>query len=334
MDAPKKYFSRRHFIASSAVGLVPIFGLSSNAYAQSTYPSKAIRLVVPYSAGGQGDTVGRLIAERLSRNLGQQVFVDNRVGASGNIGARFVAQADPDGYTLLLVPESNMLISPYVYKDPPFDPIKDFVPVGKVGETGLVLVAHPGAGIKTVADVVSAAKLQRGGLSYGTAGVGTNAHFVAELLKQRTGANLVHVPYKGGAPAMADVMGGQIPLVVTAVASAIGQIRSGKVVPIAVTMTQRSTSLPDVPTFVESGMADLFYNPWLGVFAPAKTSRAVVERLNTELNAVMSMPEIRAKFGEMGLAATTSVAEAFTGELHRDIERYGPIIKKAGITAE
>ena len=313
--------------------LAAIFlGLSFAAQAQS-YPTKPIRLIVPFSPGGITDSCGRVVAEHLSRRLGQQIIVDNRAGASGNIGSQQAAFADADGYTLLLVPDSNMLISPHVYKNLPYDPLKDFMPVGKVGDTALVMVANP-SGPKTLKEVSALARTQSGGLSYGTSGIGSNSHIVGELFKQRTGTNLVHVPYKGGGPAMSDLIGNQIPLVVTAVAGAVPHIKSGKLVAIAVPTPQRSASLPDVPTFIESGVPDFVYNSWIGLFVPIKTPKAILARLNAELNAMLQIPEARDRLNGMGIVATQSQPEVFAEEIRRDLERYGPIIRKAGISAE
>lgn len=325
---------RRSFLTTLTLGVAALIAVHTGTHAQSPYPNKPVRLIVPFSPGGITDASGRVVAEALSRRLGQQVIVDNRAGASGNIGSQQAALAEPDGYTLLLVPDSNILISPHVYKNLPYDPVKDFVPVAKVGDTALIMVANPAGPIKSLRDVVALAKTQSGGLSYGTSGVGSNSHIVGELFKQRTGANLVHIPYKGGGPAMSDLIGGQLPLVVTAVAGAIPHIKSGKLVPIAVPTTQRSQSLPDVPTFIESGIPEFVYNSWIGLFVPAKTSNPIVERLNKELNAVVTTPEVKERLNGMGIVATVSSSERFAEEIKRDIERYGPIIRRAGITAE
>jgi tripartite-type tricarboxylate transporter receptor subunit TctC len=197
-----------------------------------------------------------------------------------------------------------------------------------------VILANPSGPIKTLRDVMALAKSQSGGLAYGTSGIGGNTHIVGELFRQRTGSNLLHVPYKGGGPAMSDLMGGQIPLVITAVAGAIPHIRSGKLLAIAVPSQRRSESLPDVPTFIESGVPDFFYNSWIGIFAPAKTPQAIISKLNSELNAVVTAPEVREKLNGMGIVATVSKFDQFADEIRYDLERYGPIIKKAAITQE
>ena len=303
-------------------------------FAQSPYPNKPIRLVVPFTPGGVTDTSGRLIAEQLSKRLGQQVIVDNKPGASGNIGTQQVAAAAPDGYTLVLGFDGTMVINPHVFDKVPFDTLKDFAPVGKIGDAVLIVVAHPSVAAKTLAEVIALSKTQAGGLSYGTSGTGGTPHIAGEQLKLRTGANLTHVPYKGGGQALIDVMGGNIPLVYTAVAGAQGHVKSGKLKAIAVSSAQRSKSLPDVPTFIESGVADFEVSSWVGLLAPAKTPKAILDKLNVELNAVLNDPDVREKLNVMGITATPGSADKFGDEMKRDLARYGPVVKAAGIKAE
>jgi tripartite-type tricarboxylate transporter receptor subunit TctC len=302
--------------------------------ALAQYPAKPIRLVVPFTPGGVTDTSGRLIAEQLSKRLGQQVVVDNKPGASGNIGSQMVATAEPDGYTLLLGFDGTLVINPHVFPKVGFDTMKDFAPIGKIGDAVLILVANPSAPIKTLKDVISLSKTQSGGLSYGTSGTGGTPHIAGELLKDRTGANLVHIPYKGGGQAMTDVLGGNIPLVYTAIAGAIPHIKSGKLHPVAVSSAQRASSLPDVPTFIESGVADFDINSWVALLAPAKTPKAIVDKLNAELNAVLSDPAVRERLNGMGIAATPGSADKFAQEMQRDLTRYGSVVKSAGIKLE
>ena len=318
---------RRHVVAGLL--LAPVIAL-----AQAAYPAKPIRLVVPFTPGGVTDTSGRLVAEQLSRRLGQQVIVDNKPGASGNIGTQLAATAEPDGYTLLLGFDGTMVINPHVFAKVPFDTVRDFAPVGKIGDAILILVANPNFAAKTVKEMIALSKTQAGGLSYGTSGTGGTPHIAGELLKQRTGANLVHVPYKGGGQAITDVLGGSIPLVYTAIAGANQHVRAGKLTGLAVSSAQRSSSLPDVPTFIESGVPDFEINSWVGILAPAKTPRAIVLRLNTELNAVLADPEVRTKLEALGIGATPGSPEQFGDEIRRDLARYGQVVKAAGIKAE
>ena len=290
--------------------------------------------MVPFTTGGVTDTSGRLIAEQLSKRLGQQVTVDNKPGASGNIGTQLVASAEPDGYTLLLGFDGTLVINPHVFAKTGFDTLKDFAPVGKIGDAMLILVASPNFPAKTLKDVIALSKSQAGGLSYGTSGTGGTPHIAGELLRQRTGANLVHVPYKGGGQAMTDVMGGSIPLVYTAVAGAVPLVKSGKLHPVAVSSARRASSLPDVQTFIENGVNDFEVNSWVGLLAPAKTPRALIARLNTELNAVLNDPEVRERLNTLGIATTPGTPERFGDEMGRDLTRYGQVVKAAGIKSE
>lgn len=324
---------KRHWLMLACASVVGMALCAPPAIAQS-YPNKPIRLVVPFTPGGVTDTSGRLIAEQLSKRLGQQVVVDNKPGASGNIGTQLVASAEPDGYTLLLGFDGTLVINPHVFPKIGFDTAKDFAPIGKIGDAVLILVAYPAAPIKTLKDVINLSKTQSGGLSYGTSGTGGTPHIAGELLKERTGANLVHIPYKGGGQAMTDVLGGNIPLVYTAIAGAIQHIKTGKLHPVAVSSAQRSSSLPDVPTFIESGLNDFDINSWVALLAPAKTPKAIVDKLNAELNAVLSDPAVRERLNGMGISATPGSADKFGQEMQRDLTRYGSVVKSAGIKLE
>lgn len=324
---PRRQWLKTMLAASLAVS-------AGTAFAQSTYPSKPIRLVVPFATGGVTDTSGRLIAEQLSKRLGQQVIVDNKPGASGNIGTQMVAAAEPDGYTLLLGFDGTLVINPHVFPKVGFDTAKDFAPIGKIGDAILILVSHPGVPAKTLKEVIALSKTQSGGLSYGTSGTGGTPHIAGELLKQRTGANLTHIPYKGGGQAMTDLLGGTIPLVYTAVAGAIQHVKSGKLHAVAVSSAQRAPSMPDVPTFIEAGVPDFDINSWVGVLAPAKTPRAIVDKLNTELNVVLNDPVVRERLNTLGIAASPGGPEKFGRDMARDLSRYATVVKAANIKVE
>ena len=330
-DKMMSKISRRHWMQAALLGAS--LTLLGAAIAQS-YPSKPIRLVVPFTPGGVTDTSGRLIAEQLSKRLGQQVIVDNKPGASGNIGTQQVAAAEGDGYTLLLGFDGTLVINPHVFPKTGFDTLKDFAPIGKIGDAVLILVANPSFPAKNLKDLIALSKTQAGGLSYGTSGTGGTPHIAGELLRQRTGANLVHVPYKGGGQALTDVLGGNIPLVYTAIASAIPHVKSGKLLPIAVSSSKRASSMPDVATFIENGVTDFEASSWVGLLAPAKTPRAIIARLNTELTAVLNDPEVKERLNGMGITASPGTAESFGAELSRDLAKYGPVVKAAGIKAE
>ncbi|HYC35348.1 MAG TPA: tripartite tricarboxylate transporter substrate binding protein [Usitatibacter sp.] len=299
--------------------------------ARAEYPEKPIRLVVPFAPGGVTDTSGRVVAEALARRLRQSIVVENKAGASGNIGTQQVAGAAPDGYTLVLGFDGTLVINPHVFKNFPIDVQKDLAPVGKIGDATLIVVAHPSFPAKSLPQLIAHSKTQPGGVSYGSSGVGGTPHIVGELLRQKTGANLTHVPYKGGGQAMTDALGGNIPLVFTAVAGAMSHIKAGRLVPIAVSSEKRTPSLPEVPTFMEAGIPDLAASSWVAILAPAKTPRAVVEKLNKELNAVLREPAIVEKLASLGIVATPGTPEELAAQITTDLRKYGEVVKAAGI---
>ena len=302
--------------------------------AHAEYPDRPIKLVVPFAPGGVTDTSGRVIAEALGKRLGQSLVVENKAGASGNIGTQQVALAPPDGYTLVLGFDGTIVINPHVFANFPIDVQKDLVPVGKIGDATLIVVAHPSFPAKTLPALIEHAKQDPKGVSYGSSGVGGTPHIVGELLKQRTGANLTHVPYKGGGAAMTDALGGNIPLVFTAVAGAMQHVKANRLVPIAVSSRKRDAALPDVPTFIEGGIADFEASSWVAILAPAKTPRPVIEKLNRELNAVLTDPAIAKRLAELGIAATPGTPEQLAEQIRNDLEKYGKVVKAAGIKAE
>ncbi|MBU3623431.1 tripartite tricarboxylate transporter substrate binding protein [Polynucleobacter sp. AP-Latsch-80-C2] len=322
----------RHYCISLAVLFTGL--ISFSATAQSSYPNRPIRLIIPFTPGGVTDTSGRFIAEQLSLKLGQQVIADNRPGASGNIGTQMVATAEPDGYTLLLGYAGTLSINPSLFDKVPFDSLKDFAPIGKIGDAVLILVANNDFAGKNWAEVIAISKKDPNGLSYGTSGSGGTPHIAGELLRQKTGANLVHVPYKGGGQALIDLLGGNIPLVYTAVAGANQYVKSGRVKAIAVSSAKRSPSLPDVPTFIESGVKDFEIDDWVGLLAPAKTPKPIVMKLNQALNEILNSPEGKAKLLGMGITPTPGTPEKFGEQIKSDLLRFSPIVKGMQIKSE
>ena len=302
--------------------------------AAGQYPDRPVRLIVPFAPGGVTDTSGRVVAEALSKRLGQPIVVENKAGASGNIGTQQVALAPPDGYTLVLGFDGTIVINPHVFANFPIDVQKDLAPVGKIGDAALIIVAHPSFPAKTLPALIAHAKNDPKGVSYGTSGVGGTPHIAGELLKQRTGGNFTHIPYKGGGPAMSDALGGNIPMVFTAVAGAMQHVKAGRLVPIAVPSRQRVSSLPDVPTFIEAGLTDFEATSWVAILAPANTPRPVLEKLNRELNAVLTDPAIVARLEQLGIAATPGTPEQLADQIRTDLEKYGKVVKAAGIKAE
>jgi tripartite-type tricarboxylate transporter receptor subunit TctC len=296
------------------------------------YPSKPVRIIVPFSPGGVADSSARVISERLGARLGQSVVVENRPGASGNIGTHSVATSAPDGHTLVLGFDGTMVINPHVYAKLPFDTLRDFAPVTKLGDATLILVAHPSLPAKDLREFLGIAKSRN--FSYGTAGTGSTPHLAGELLAQRTGIQLTHVPYKGGGQAMGDVVGGQIFLVYTAIATAQQFVKSGKLKGLAVSSARRSNALPDVPTFVESGLDGFVVDSWVGILAPAKTPRAVVDRLRSDIAAVLAEPEVRERYATLGIDPVGNTPVQFTDQIHADLARWERVVHQAGIRIE
>ena len=294
------------------------------------WPAKAIRIVAPFAPGGVADSSARVVSERLGARLGQPVLVENRPGASGNIGTAAVASAPPDGYTLLLGFDGTMVVNPHVYANLPFDTLRDFAPVTKLGDATLILVAHPSVPAKDLRELLSL----KSNFSYGTAGTGSTPHLAGELLAQRTGIALTHVPYKGGGQAMGDVVGGQIPLVFTAIATAQQFVRSGRLKGLAVSSAKRSNSLPEVPTFIESGLEGFVVDSWVGILAPAKTPRPVIERLQKEIAGVLAEPEIRERYAILGIEPVGNTPEQYTQQIRADLARWEKVVREARIRIE
>ena len=307
-----------------------VLAASATVSAAQPFPSRSVRIVVPFAPGGVADSSARVISERLGARLGQPVVVENRPGASGNIGSASVAGAAPDGYTLLLGFDGTMVINPHVYAKLGWQTLRDFAPVTKLGDATLILVAHPSVPAKDVRELIALKQ----SFSYGTAGTGSTPHLAGELLAQRTGLALTHVPYKGGGQAMGDVVGGQIPLVYTAIATAQQFVRSGKLKGLGVSAAKRSPSLPDVPTFAESGLDGFVVDSWTGILAPAKTPREVVGRLQKDIAAVLGEPEIRSRYATLGIEPVGNSPEQFTEQIRADLARWEKVVRQANIRIE
>ena len=304
--------------------------LAGTAAAQD-YPNKPIRLVVPFATGGVTDTTARVMADKLSQRLGQNVIVENRAGGSGNPGTQYVAQSPPDGYTLLLAFDGTMVINPFVFTKIPFDTVKDFVPVTKLGDAALVLVAHPGLGVKNFADLMAYSKANPGKLSFGHSGTGGTTHVAGELLKQRTGLDMTHIPYKSGGQAVIDAIGGQVPLAYSAVAGAHAHVKTGKLVGVGVSMPRRVSSLPDVATFIEQGVAGFDVSSWVGIMAPAKTPKAVTDKLNATIAAVLKEADVRERFATLGVEPVGNTSEQFGEQIKVDLARWQKVVEAAKI---
>ena len=304
--------------------------LAGTAAAQD-YPNKPIRLVVPFATGGVTDTTARVMADKLSQRLGQNVIVENRAGGSGNPGTQYVAQSPPDGYTLLLAFDGTMVINPFVFTKIPFDTIKDFVPVTKLGDAALVLVAHPGLGVKNFADLMAYSKANPGKLSFGHSGTGGTTHVAGELLKQRTGLDMTHIPYKSGGQAVIDAIGGQVPLAYSAVAGAHAHVKTGKLVGVGVSTPRRVGSLPEVATFIEQGVAGFDVSSWVGIMTPAKTPKAVIDKLNSTIAGVLKEADVRERFATLGVEPVGNSSEQFGEQIKVDLARWQKVVEAAKI---
>jgi len=307
--------------------------LQAAVHAQA-WPSKAVRIIVPFSPGGIADNSARTVADKLGARLGQSVVVDNRPGAAGNIGAEFVARSAPDGYTLLLGYDGTIVVNPHVYAKTGFDVLRDFAPVTKLGDAGVLVVAHPSVPAKDLRELIVLARAKPGSFSYGSAGTGSSAHMACEMLSQRTGTNLVHVPYKGGGQAIADAVGGQIPLACTAVAGAQQFMKNGRLKGLGLSSATRAAGAPDVPTFIESGLPGFVVDSWVGILAPANTPRPIVDRLQNEIAAVMQMPDVRERYSVLGIDPVANKPDEFGAQIRADLARWGPVVKQANIRIE
>ena len=308
------------------------WGIPSLATAQ-TYPDKQIRLVVPYPPGASTDSLGRMVAQKISGALGQTVVVDNRAGASGNIGSELVSKAAPDGYTFLLGTDATHAANMNMVPNPPFNPVRDFTPLSLAALNPIVLVVHPSIAANNIRELVALVKSNPSKGSYGTSGSGSPHHLSGELLKQRSGAPLTHVPYRGGGPALNDVMGGQIPMIFASAITVIPHIQSGRVRAIAVTGAQRYEGLPNVPTIAET--YDGFDMPsWLAFFGPANMPEAISRRLSEEINKALLEPETKNKLTTSGLIVVGGGSAELGATVKREFELRGKLIREANIKAD
>ena len=320
----------------SASGRIAVFASLLAGLLAFTHPvfaqDRPIRILVGFAPGGTADIVARQIADKMKDSLGQPVIVDNRAGAAGRIALETLKNSPADGTFLALSPIGSAVVSPHAYKTNPFDTLKDFAPVTKLGDATLILVAHPSLPAKTLQEMIQIAKTRP--LAYGTSGTGGTPHLAGELLKQRTGAQLEHIPYKGGGPAVTDVVGGQIPLVFTAVASAQQYVRTNRLVGLGVPGAKRSSSLPEVPTFQESGLDGFDVSSWTGIFAPAATPRPIVERLQKELAVVLQSAFVKERYAVLGIEPVGNSPDAFAAQVRDDLARWEKVVKAANVRVE
>jgi len=296
--------------------------------AEGAYPNRPIRMLVGFAPGGGTDTTARALTPKLSERLAQQVIVDNRPGAAGNIATEITTKAPADGYTILMGTIAALSINPTLYGNLPFDPLKDLTPVTRAVDSTNILVVHPTVPAKSVKELIALSKTKQ--LNAGSSGVGGAGHLALELFNVLAGTKITHIPYKGGGPAMVDLLGGQINLIFATAASAVPHIKSGKINALAVTTSNRSKLVPDLPTVAETGLKGFEANNWYGVVVPAKTPRPIVDRLNKEFTAVLNMPEIREVLFKQGLDAAPSTPEAFGAYIKSETAKWAKVIKASG----
>ena len=317
-----------------AVGALALAALLASTAAAQGYPSKPVTLVNAFPPGGTTDIVARQLAAALSRRLGQQVVVDNRSGAAGTIGATSVARAEPDGYTMLFATAANLAVAPAVLKSVPYDPVKSFAPVVEIARGPYVLVVYPSVPAKDLADFVAYAKRKPGQLNYGTPGQGSVHHLATEMLKQATGIDIVHVPYKGGSPMLAAIVAGEVQILLDSAPALLPHIRTGKVRTLGVTGDRRLGVLPETRSFAEQGVSGVDAQFWWGIVVPAGTPQPIVARLNAEITRALADPDITATFEKQNVEPSPGTPEAFGAWVAAERGRWAQVVAKAGIKPE
>lgn len=304
--------------------------LLSGALMAQSYPAKPVKIVVPFPPGGSNDIIARILAQKMSERTGQTFLVENRPGAAGNIGAEAVARAEPDGYTLLLTAPPPLTTNTALYKKMPFEPAKAFAPVALIATVPIVLAVHPSSGIASVKELIALAKAKPGTLNFASSGNGSTNHLAGELLKRRAEIDIVHVPYKGAAPAMNDLIAGHIPMMFDNIPAVLPQVRAKGINAIAVAGASRARALPDVPTVAESGVPGFEATAWFGLVAPAKTPAPVLARLEQEVDAVLKLADVQKRLEDAGAEPGTVSGEAFRRFLAEDTSKWAKIIQESG----
>jgi tripartite-type tricarboxylate transporter receptor subunit TctC len=320
--------SRRHglkLLAAAATLLA-----TGATLAQDNYPSKAITMVVPFSAGGTTDILARIVGQALGQELGETIIIENKPGAGGNIGAQQAARSKADGYTLFMGTVGTHAINQALYKKLPYDPVKDFAPLSRVASVPNLLVAHPSRPYKTVQEMIAYAKANPGNVTYGSSGSGSSIHLSGDLFKSMTHLDMVHIPYKGSAPAVSDLLGNQIAVMFDNMPSAIQHVRSGKLRPLAVTTAKRSPELPDVPTIAEAGVPGYEATSWFGLWAVAGTPAPVLDKLHTSLSKVLKDPAVVKKINEQGGEITIDTPAQFDAFIKTEAAKWGKVVKDSG----
>ena len=312
---------------------VLLLASTNAAIAQPAYPTKPIRLINPFPPGGGASIIGRVIAQELTERLGQSVVFDNRGGAGGIIGMEIAARAAPDGYTLTMATASTVTINPLLSKVP-FDPVKDFVPVIHVSNVPLILVVHPSIAAKSTREFIALLKAQPGKLNFASSGKGTISHLAGELFKFSTGVTMVHVPYRGGGPALVDVLGGQVQSNFANILSSLPHVKGGRLRGLAVTSAKRSSAIPELPTVAESALPGYEVVQWNGVLAPARVPLPIIARLNSEIERMLALPEMKSRLAADGADPAGGTPEHFAAFIRADIEKWAKVIKAANVQVD
>jgi tripartite-type tricarboxylate transporter receptor subunit TctC len=313
--------------------LAALAALPAVAQAQ-TFPTETVKLVIPFPPGGPTDLVGRALAREMAADWGQSVVIDNRAGGNGFPAAEFVARARPDGHTLFMPFFGTLVVNPGLYSSLPYDPIRDFAPITVVATLPLMLVVHPSAPWRTLDDVIADAKQRPGAINYASGGIGQGAHLAGALLAKMAGIQLTHVPYRGNAPAVADVIAGHVNMIFDGMATSLPHVREGRLRAIAVSTARRATAMPDLPTVAESGLSGFDVGSWFGLLAPAGTPAPVVERINAEVRAVMGREAVRKLISDAGLEAMPCSPEEFATMMRTETQRWTELIREIGIRAD
>lgn len=320
-------------ILAATAALVPLLSAPQACAQGESYPSRPVRFVVANAPGGGLDITARAIAPKLLSAFGQQFIIDNRAGATGSLAAEITAKSAPDGYTVLMGAIGNLAVNPHLYKGLGYHPINDLAPVTYAVSGSNVLVVHLSVPAKTVQELIALARSQPGKLIYGSSGAGNAGHLAAELFKSMAKVDMVHVPYKGGAPAMIDLIAGRTQLVFSSPPTAIPQVKAGKIRALAVTTLRRSALLPELPTIAESGLPGFDADNWYGIAVVARTPRAIINRLNTEMARALNAPDVKQLLFNLGLEVSTSTPEAFGAHMKTEFDKWGKVIRDAGIVA-
>jgi tripartite-type tricarboxylate transporter receptor subunit TctC len=322
---------RRFIILGAVIGLS---GAITAVHASENYPQRPVRFVIPQSPGGASDTVGRLVAQHLAERLGTPFVVDNRPGATGNIGAELVKNANPDGYTMLLT-AANLVTSPPLYPRTPFDPVKDFAPITQLTLSPNIWVVHPTFPAQTMKELIAVAKSKPGQIDFSSSGLASTQHLAGELLNVMTGIKLVHIPYKGGGPALVDLIGGRVPVMVSGLSATVPHIKSGKIRALGITSAKRSPAVPEVPTVAEAaGLPDYEAVTFQGLVFPARTPQPIVERVSAEAREILAVPEVRQRLTGLGFEPVGSTPKQFAAFIRTELDKWGRIIREAGIKVE